>query len=279
MSALADQWRRQGEKIALVPTMGWFHEGHLSLMRRARGLADRVVSSLFVNPIQFGPSEDLAAYPRDLQRDYDLASATGIDVLFAPSVEGMYPQGFQTSIHVDRLGNGLCGASRPGHFDGVCTVVMKLLQQTRAELAIFGEKDFQQLAVIRRMVRDLDLPVEIVGHPTVREVSGLAMSSRNSYLREEEREQALCLYRAICFARQQVADAARPLEAGALCQTIREQIQQTPGCAVDYVEIVDATSLERCGLVDGNSRLIMAVKINGRVRLIDNAGLVEPRQE
>ena len=275
MSVLAAGWRGQGLKIALVPTMGWFHEGHLSLMRRAQQSADRVVVSLFVNPIQFGPKEDLAAYPRDLQRDSELAAGVGVDVLFAPSAADMYPAGFQTSIRVAELGRGLCGASRPGHFDGVCTVVMKFLQQTQPHLAVFGEKDFQQLAVIRRMVRDLDLPVEIVGHPIVRETSGLAMSSRNSYLTEAEKEQALCLHRAILFAQTKVKGAAQPLSAAGLCSELDAMIHEVPGCVVDYVEIVDADSLERCATVSGNSRLIMAIKVHERVRLIDNARLGE----
>ena len=273
IAALAAGWRGQGLKIALVPTMGWFHAGHLALMRRARQSADRVVVSLFVNPTQFGPGEDLAAYPRDLQRDSELAAGEDVDVLYAPSATEMYPAGFQTSIRVAELGRGLCGASRPGHFDGVCTVVMKLLQQTQTHLVVFGEKDFQQLAVIRRMVRDLDLPVEIVAHPTVREASGLAMSSRNSYLTEGEKEQALCLHQAILFAREKVRCSVQPLSAAVLCSEIKENIRQVPGCVVEYVEIVDADSLECSVTVSGNCRLIMAIKVNEKVRLIDNARL------
>jgi pantoate--beta-alanine ligase len=275
MAALAAGWRNQGLRIGLVPTMGWFHAGHLALMKRARESASRVVVSLFVNPIQFGPGEDLAAYPRDLQRDSELAAGVGVDVLYAPSAGEMYPAGFQTTIHVAELGKGLCGVSRPGHFDGVCTVVMKLLHQTQPHLAIFGEKDFQQLAVIRRMVRDLDLAVDIVSHPIVRETSGLAMSSRNSYLTTEEKEKALCLHRAILFAQEKAKGADQPLPAAALCSEIAAMIRQVPGCVVDYVEIVDANSLERCPTVSGNSRLIMAIKVHERVRLIDNAGLYE----
>ncbi len=275
MADLAALWRNQGRKIALVPTMGSFHAGHLALMCQARQLSDQVVVSLFVNPIQFGPGEDLAAYPHDLQKDMQLAASVGIDVLYAPLAADMYPPGFQTTIRVAELGKGLCGSSRPGHFDGVCTVVMKLFQQIGPHLAIFGEKDFQQLAVIRRMACDLDLPVTIIAHPTVREKSGLAMSSRNSYLQEEDMEQALCLYRAICFARQIVKASAVPLVAAEVCSKIVKNIQSTPGCDVDYVEIVDADSLESCETVNINSRLIMAVMVNQKVRLIDNAGLVE----
>ncbi|MFH2124068.1 MAG: pantoate--beta-alanine ligase [Pseudomonadota bacterium] len=275
MTALAASWRGQGQKIALVPTMGWFHAGHLALMRQARQSADRVVVSLFVNPIQFGPGEDLAAYPRDLQRDMNLAAGEAVDVLYAPSAHDMYPAGFQTTIRVAELGLGLCGASRPGHFDGVCTVVMKLFHQTQPHLAVFGEKDFQQLAVIRRMVRDLDLPVDIVAHPIVREANGLAMSSRNSYLQENEKEQALSLYGAIVFARKKVKAAVQPISAAELCAELKGNIHQIPGCVVDYVEIVDADSLKRCETVTENCRLILAVKVNDRVRLIDNARLYE----
>lgn len=275
LSALVSSWRGQRQKIALVPTMGWFHAGHLALMRQARQVADKVVVSLFVNPIQFGPNEDLAAYPRDLQRDMALAAGVEVDLLYAPTATAMYPAGFQTSIRVAELGRGLCGASRPGHFDGVCTVVMKLFQQVQPHLALFGEKDFQQLAVIKRMARDLDLHIEIVAHPTVREASGLAMSSRNSYLREDEQEQALCLYRAILFAQGRVRAALAPLSSAILCAEVRKNISQVPGGSVDYVEIVDADTLERCETVNENSRLIMAVTINGRVRLIDNARLFE----
>jgi pantoate--beta-alanine ligase len=271
---IVDNWREQRQKIALVPTMGWFHDGHLSLMRKARELADKVVVSLFVNPIQFGPNEDLAAYPRDLQRDMALAEGVEVDVLYAPTVTAMYPAGFQTSIRVAELGRGLCGACRPGHFDGVCTVVMKLFQQVQPHLALFGEKDFQQLAVIKRMARDLDLPTEIVAHPTVRQASGLAMSSRNSYLREDEQEQALCLYRALRYAQGKAQAAREPLSSALLTSEIHQNISQMPGCCVDYVEIVDADTLERCEKICENSRLILAVTINGRVRLIDNARLL-----
>lgn len=275
LAALAASWREEGRKIALVPTMGWFHQGHLALMRMARERADRVVVSLFVNPLQFGPGEDLAAYPRDLLRDMDLAAGEGVDVLYAPTASDMYPAGFQTTIRVADLGRGLCGASRPGHFDGVCTIVMKLFSQTQAHLAVFGEKDFQQLAVIRRMAKDLDLGVDIVSHPTVREANGLAMSSRNSYLQEDEKELALCLSRAIFFAQKKVRAATQPLSAVALRFEIEESLGKVPGCVVEYVEIVDADSLERCEAVNVNSRLIMAVKIHKRVRLIDNARLFE----
>lgn len=269
------QWREQGQKIALVPTMGWFHAGHLALMRRARQEADRVVVSLFVNPRQFGPQEDLSAYPRDLQRDTELAASVGVDVLYAPSVPEMYPRGFQTSVLVAELGKGLCGASRPGHFDGVCTVIIKLFNQVRPHLAIFGEKDFQQLAVIRRLSLDLNVPVAIIAHPTVREDSGLALSSRNKYLRPAEMEQAHSLYRAIVFAREKARSAMQPLSARALCREIEALIESCAGCKVDYVAIVESNTLESCEMVNENSRLILAVVINNKVRLIDNASLFE----
>ncbi len=273
MLAQARIWREQGLTIGLVPTMGWFHEGHLSLMRDALNRANRVVVSLFVNPIQFGPSEDLAAYPRDLERDRKLAAAEGVHVLYAPEAAAMYPQGFQTSIRVADLSCGLCGPSRPGHFDGVCTVVMKLFQQTRPHFSIFGEKDFQQLAVIRRMSRDLDLDIEIIGHPIVREADGLAMSSRNIYLKGQERQQALSLVRTIDYARQRVAEAAQPLVVRDLLAELGSRLVHEPGCRVDYVAIIDETTLRPAETVNPSCRLLLAVKINDRVRLIDNAPL------
>ncbi|MBC8208086.1 MAG: pantoate--beta-alanine ligase [Desulfobulbaceae bacterium] len=266
-------WRKEGLTIGLVPTMGCFHEGHLSLMRYARERADRVIVTLFVNPIQFGPGEDLAAYPRDLARDQELAAGEGMDVLYAPDAASMYPHGFQTTIRVGALSRGLCGASRPGHFDGVCTVVMKLFQQTRPHFSVFGEKDFQQLAVIRRMVIDLDLDIDIIGHPIVREPDGLAMSSRNIYLEGEERQQALCLSRAAALARELVASADHPLPVKDLVAELESSLSREPACTVDYVAVVDEETFLPPDYASPSSRLIMAVKINRRVRLIDNASL------
>ncbi len=260
--------RDSGLGIVLVPTMGCFHEGHLSLMRAAADLGDRVVVSLFVNPIQFGPSEDFEAYPRDFAKDCQLAGQTGVDVVFAPHVAEMYPDGFQTTVSVGRITEYLCGASRPGHFDGVATVLTKLFNLTGAAAAVFGEKDFQQLAVIRRMVTDLNMKVEIIGHPTVREPDGLAMSSRNSYLDEAERATALCLYESLVLARRE--GAAGTLRATDLVEKVRRHILSYDGTGIDYISLVDRRTLEPVEMVDENTLLALAVKINNRVRLIDN---------
>jgi pantoate--beta-alanine ligase len=260
-----------GSRVALVPTMGFFHEGHLSLMRMGRQYADRVIVSLFVNPIQFGPNEDLDAYPRDFERDCRLAGEEGVDVVFAPDAGDMYPEGFRTTVSVSDITDRLCGADRPGHFDGVATVLMKLFHITGADCAVFGEKDFQQLAVIRRMVRDLDMDIEIIGHPIVREPDGLAMSSRNTYLDKTERVAALCLSRSLAIARSSIKSGV--LETGELAKVVRDHILSFPGTEIDYAEFVDCRSLEPVERVDEKTLLAMAVRINGRVRLIDN-GLV-----
>jgi len=262
-------WRRQGLSIALVPTMGFFHEGHLSLMRRAKSLADRVVVSLFVNPIQFGPTEDLASYPRDLERDSNLAAAVGVDALFTPTAETMYSDGFQTRVVLGSLGQGLCGASRPGHFDGVATVVAKLFHIVAPDVAVFGEKDFQQLAVIRRLVTDLDFNLRIVGQPIIREADGLAMSSRNTYLTTEERQAAPCLYRALTLAKTIAQQNTRPTVA-AIERAVRDQIEKNAGFVVEYATVVDRASLAPAAKVGENCLLALAVRVNGRVRLIDN---------
>ncbi|MCI5218713.1 MAG: pantoate--beta-alanine ligase [Candidatus Electrothrix sp. LOE2] len=264
-----------GGTIGFVPTMGFFHEGHLALMRRAGESADQVVVSLFVNPTQFGPKEDLAAYPRDFARDQELAAGAGADVLFAPEPEAMYPSGFNTTVTVgEELTGQLCGADRPGHFAGVATVVSKLFNIVRPDLAVFGEKDFQQLAVIRRMTEDLNLGVEIIGHPTIREKDGLAMSSRNTYLQEDEREAALSLSRALAMARTMAADGERDAER--LAAVLREFILSFPGTEPDYISFVNQFNLQPVELVDKNTVLALAVKINGRVRLIDN-GFVDEK--
>ncbi len=194
MQAVSLAWRRLDRRIALVPTMGFFHDGHLSLMHYGREHGDRLVVSLFVNPAQFGPAEDLNRYPRDLAHDEALAREAGVDVLYTPAAADMYPAGYQTYVTVEDLSRPMCGATRPGHFRGVATVVLKLFHQVLPHLAIFGEKDYQQLAVIKRMVADLNVPVEVAGRPIVREADGLAMSSRNAYLSPEERGAALCLF-------------------------------------------------------------------------------------
>ena len=273
MTRWARECRGRKEKLALVPTMGYFHEGHLSLMRLGGERADRLVVSLFVNPTQFGPGEDLDTYPRDFDRDRQLAEGEGVDVLFAPTPEEIYPDGFQTRVAVSGLTDHLCGADRPGHFAGVTTVVCKLFNIVRPHCAVFGEKDFQQLAVIRRMVRDLNMDVEIIGHPIVREADGLAMSSRNAYLAPEDRESALSLSRAIARARQLVAGGLT--DAGLLQEEITTFILSHPVTTIDYVTLVDCRTLEPVSRIDDHTLLALAVRIRDRVRLIDNGMLVE----
>src|SRR4030042_416278 len=226
MQARAASWRAGALKVALVPTMGYFHPGHLGLMEYGRPLGGRVVGSLFVNPAQFGPQEDYGRYPRDLERDAEMARGVGVDVLYTPSAEQMYPPGYQTYVEVEGLTRSLCGASRPGHFRGVATVVLKLFNQVQPQAAIFGEKDYQQLAVVKRMSADLDLPLEIVGRPIVREPDGLAMSSRNTYLSPEERAAALCLYRALLSARELLLSGAKSREQ--VLEAVRQIIRSTP---------------------------------------------------
>ena len=272
MQALAMQWRAQGLKTALVPTMGYFHQGHLSLMEYGRTISDKLVVSLFVNPAQFGPSEDLARYPRDLDRDAALARQVGVDVLYTPGVEDMYPSGYQTYVEVGGLSKGLCGASRPGHFRGVATIVLKLFNQALPHAAIFGEKDYQQLVVIRRMTRDLNLPIEIVGRPIYREPDGLAMSSRNTYLSPEERSSALCLFRAIRAARELVASGARSRES--ILEAVRQIIRSTPLTDIDYTALVHPETLKGVDAIPGEARLALAVRV-GKTRLIDNTLLSE----
>ena len=270
MTAWANRMIAAGESIALVPTMGYFHKGHLCLMRRARELASRAVVSLFVNPIQFGPKEDLSRYPRDFHRDAASADREGVDVLFAPEAAAMYPEGSQTRVTVSGLTSGLCGASRPGHFEGVTTVVAKLFHLVKPNVAVFGQKDFQQLAVIRRMTADLNWDIEIVGHPIVREADGLAMSSRNVYLSSGERHSALALSRAIRHARQRVRAGLD--DVAMLLHEVREIVTATPGVAVEYIECVDATTLAPCTTLAPGVVLALAARV-GATRLIDNDNL------
>ncbi len=265
-------YRLGGLTVGLVPTMGWFHDGHLSLMRMAREKADKLIVSLFVNPIQFGPNEDLDSYPYDLERDRRLAKGEGVDILFAPERQAMYPEDFGSTVSVAELTAHLCGRTRPGHFDGVTTVVAKLFNLTLPHFAVFGEKDFQQLAVIRKMVRDLDFPVEIVGHPIVREKSGLAMSSRNTYLKESEMDAALSLSRGIQKARKFVSErSAEVIHAAQVRNLVHKVISPHRECEIDYINVVNNTTLEDCDEITENSLLVLAVKINNRIRLIDNS--------
>ena len=272
MQARARQWQGRGLKVVLVPTMGFFHQGHLSLMEYGRSLGDQLVVSLFVNPAQFGPREDYQDYPRDLARDAEMARGVGVDVLYTPGVEQMYPEGYQTYVEVEHLTQGLCGASRPGHFRGVATVVLKLFNQVQPRAAIFGEKDYQQLAVIRRLAADLNVPVEIVGRPIVREPDGLAMSSRNSYLSPEERAAALCLYKALQAARKLSNSGEKSREK--ILAAVRQIITQTPHTRIDYLALVHPETLEEVDTIQGKARLVLAVWV-GRTRLIDNMQLTE----
>ena len=272
MLARADEWRGQELKIALVPTMGFFHRGHLSLMEYGKTVADRLVVSLFVNPAQFGPSEDLDRYPRDLERDAALAREVGVDVLYTPAAAAMYPRGYQTYVEVEQLSQGLCGASRPGHFRGVATVVLKLFNQVQPHTAIFGEKDYQQLAVIKRMAADLDLTVKVVGRSIVRETDGLALSSRNTYLNPEERAAALCLYRSLNAARELVASGAKSRQR--VLEVVRQMITSTPHTRIDYLALVHPETLREVDSIEGRARLLLAVWVGG-TRLIDNTLLSE----
>lgn len=253
--------------MALVPTMGFFHEGHLSLMRTAVSKADHAVVSLFVNPAQFGPNEDLNHYPRDFERDAKLAENEGVSCLFCPDAKDIYPPGFQTWIRVEGLSQGLCGASRPEHFRGVATIVAKLLIIVQPEMAIFGQKDFQQLQVVRRMVRDLNIPVNIIAHPIVREPDGLAMSSRNTYLNAQERESALCLVKAFRLAEKMVARGNR--SGTEVIQAVKQHIQSFGNTKIDYVFLGDPGSLKPCREIAGETLLALAVWV-GKTRLIDN---------
>lgn len=257
--------------LALVPTMGFFHEGHLSLMRRAGELADRVVVSLFVNPSQFAANEDLDAYPRALERDATLAEAEGVAVLFCPEADDIYPPGFQTTVAVSELTSKLCGKSRPHHFAGVTTVVAKLFNLCQPHVAVFGEKDFQQLAVIRRMVQDLNMPIDIIGHPIVREHDGLAMSSRNAYLDTSQRRQALCLWHAIEEVRKVVGAGER--DCAKITQIVQDVIVSHGPCHIDYIELINKDTLARSNRIDADVFLVMAVRI-GTTRLIDNSRLL-----
>jgi pantoate--beta-alanine ligase len=262
--------RRAGRRIGLVPTMGYFHDGHLSLMRRAREDNDVVVVSLFVNPAQFGPGEDFGAYPRDEERDERLAEEEGVDVLFAPPVEEVYPEGFDTAVMVGRLTETLEGdeAQRGSeHFEGVATVVTKLFNMVWPNVAYFGQKDAQQALVIRKLVRDLDIPVEIVVCPTIRDKDGLALSSRNAYLSPEERERALALSRALKAAEATVAEGT--VDAAAVVAAARAELDRA-GIEPDYLQLRSATDLSPVERVNGSALLAVAARV-GRARLIDNA--------
>lgn len=260
-------WRKEGLTVGLVPTMGYLHEGHQSLIARSVAENDRTVVSDFVNPIQFGPTEDLATYPRDLAHDAELCEKTGANLIFNPEPDEMYAPDFCTYVDMDHLTKGLCGASRPIHFRGVCTVVSKLFHIVQPDRAYFGQKDAQQLAVIRRMVRDLNMPLEIIGCPIIREADGLAKSSRNTYLSAEERQAALCLSRGL--QKGKAAIDAGETDAAKVKAIITAEIEAEPLSRIDYVEIVDWNNLEPVASTEGSILTAIAVYI-GKTRLIDN---------
>lgn len=268
MSSLSENFRKEGKKIVLVPTMGYFHEGHISLMRMGKSLGDELVVSIFVNPLQFDMKEGYHRYPRDLERDQEMAEEAGVDILFIPSSKEMYPQGFQTYVEVEKLSKPLCGISRPWLFRGIATVVLKLFNIIKPHISIFGLKDYQQFLVIKRMVKDLNLDVEVIGHPIVREPDGLAMSSRNVYLSPEERESALSLYRAILRAKELISSGIRDTKE--LKERLISLIHSHPYTRVDYVEFVDPETLESVNEITGPTLLALAVYV-GLARIVDNA--------
>lgn len=260
--------RRKGQRIGFVPTMGYLHEGHMSLVRTARERSDVVVVSIFVNPTQFLPGEDLARYPRDFERDRGLCEREGVAVIFAPGPEGMYTAGHSVFVDEQKLAAGLCGASRPGHFRGVLTVVAKLFNIVQPDVAVFGQKDAQQARLIQRMVEDLNFPVEIVIGPIVREPDGLAMSSRNKYLSAGERQDALCLVQSLGLARDLYGRGVR--DAAGIREAMAAHIARFPSASVDYIEAVDYDTLTPVNDLRGKVLIALAVRV-GKTRLIDNA--------
>lgn len=260
-------WRNNGESIGLVPTMGYLHEGHQSLMASAKKDNQRVIVTIFVNPMQFGPKEDLASYPRDLERDKKACQQMGVDLIFCPSAYEMYDANFNSYVNVNGLTDALCGKKRPGHFKGVCTVVTKLFNITQPDRAYFGQKDAQQLAVIQRMVQDFNIPIEIIGCPIVRESDGLAKSSRNSYLSDNERKAAVCLYQSIELANTMIAQGERSV--ATILSAMQLLIEQQSLAKIDYIEFVDLSSLKPVSQLTQDTLCALAVYI-GKTRLIDN---------
>ena len=265
--AQVKEWKREGLIVGFVPTMGYLHEGHASLMKRARLDCDKVVASIFVNPMQFGANEDLDSYPRDLEADAKLCESIGVDLIFHPEVAEMYADGFCSFVDMNGLTKELCGKSRPIHFRGVCTVVSKLFHIVTPDKAFFGQKDAQQLAVIRRMVKDLNMDIEVVGCPIVREEDGLAKSSRNTYLNEEERKAALILSKTIRLGEKLAEDGMT--NAKELVAAMKENLEKEPMAKIDYVEAVSMDTIEKVDKIEGNVLVAMAVYI-GKTRLIDN---------
>jgi pantoate--beta-alanine ligase len=269
MKQFSRRLRQEAHRIGFVPTMGFLHQGHLSLVEQARvqGRCDRIVMSIFVNPLQFGPREDFEKYPRDFDGDFQLAWSAGVDCLFYPDVRDMYPDGARTTVEVAELGQVLCGVSRPTHFRGVTTVVSKLLNIVMPHVAVFGQKDAQQFFIVRRMVQDLLMDVELIRAPIVRETDGLALSSRNVYLNAEERKQAVCLYQSLMQARRLIDEGQR--DAQTILRAMRTHIERHPSARIDHVAIVDTERLQPRTVVEGPTLIAAAVYI-GTTRLIDN---------
>lgn len=265
--AQVKEWKKQGLTVGLVPTMGFLHEGHQSLIKKAVEENDKVVVSVFVNPIQFAPNEDLETYPRDLEADKKLCESTGADLIFHPTPDEMYPGGFSTHIQMDNLTKELCGKTRPTHFGGVCTVVGKLFNIVKPDKAYFGQKDAQQLAIIKRMVRDLNFDLEVVGCPIIREPDGLAKSSRNTYLSADERKAALILSKSIELGKELVASGEK--NAQTIIKAMTDKINTEPLARIDYVNAVDALNIEPIDVIKGETLVAIAVYI-GKTRLIDN---------
>jgi len=273
MQSFAEALRLQGKKISFVPTMGYFHEGHLDLMREARKIADCLVVSIYVNPTQFGPKEDLSKYPRDFERDSKMAQDVGVDVIFYPPNEEMYPENYQTYVNVEKVTQNLCGLSRPGHFRGVTTICNKLFNIVKPHVAVFGKKDYQQFITIKRMVTDMNLDLEIIGLPTVREADGLAMSSRNIYLKESERESALHLVNSLKLAQKLYSSGER--KSSRILNEVTGLIKSAPYTEIDYVKICDTTTLLDVDEMTAQTVIALAVKV-GTTRLIDNHVFGDP---
>jgi pantoate--beta-alanine ligase len=273
MQIFAESERGRGRRIAFVPTMGYFHEGHLNLMRVGRREADSLVVSIYVNPTQFAPTEDFEAYPRDFERDRRLAEGVGVDWIFYPGNQEMYPEGYQTYVEVEGVTKNLCGASRPRFFRGVTTVCTKLFHIVKPHVTVFGRKDFQQYVTIKRMVRDLNMDIEVIGMRTTREPNGLAMSSRNVYLKPQERESALSLSRSLRLANERYQKGER--DTGVILSVVRKFITGHPHTEIDYIQICDTQTMSDISRIEGEAVLALAVRV-GKTRLIDNHVFGEP---
>jgi len=267
MQSFSTSLRMDGKKIAFVPTMGYFHEGHLFLMKEAKKMADCLVVSIYVNPTQFGPKEDFSKYPRDLDRDLKMAESVNVDVIFYPPDKEMYPANYQTHVDVEKVTQNLCGMSRPGHFRGVATVCNKLFNIVKPDFAVFGKKDFQQFVTIKRMVDDLNMDIQIVGSPTVRESGGLAMSSRNKYLNKDERKSALTLFKALKLAQKLYSNGEK--KSSVIITEVEKLIRRAPFTSIDYIKICDTRTLKDADKIKNQSVIALAVKV-GNTRLIDN---------